>query len=87
MTIRKTLYYAFLIMWFLSSGYLFYKYSLHAGYWLNPLLLSLFCYIALIIINKGFNKLLIIMGSVYIVFALWFTWDFITDFLYFLENH
>ena len=81
MTTKKIIYYAFLLIWFISSGYLLYKYSLDAGYWLNPLLFSFSCYIAILIINKGFNKLIMFMTLFYVGFVTWFIVDLIINFL------
>lgn len=82
----KITYYIFLLIWCISSSYLLYKYSLNAGYWSTPFLFSFVTYIAIIIINKGFNKLIAMMTLFYIGFGCWFVWDMITMFMSILSG-
>lgn len=75
MKTRKSLYIITLIFWLISTLFFLYKYSLDAGYWKNPLLISAFFYIVVIVINKGFNKLIICIAVFYIGFGVWFIID------------
>lgn len=75
MNSKKIIYYTSLILWVFSSAFLVYKYSLNAGYWLVPLLISLFFYVVLIISNKGFNKLITGITLLYIAFGGKFAFD------------
>ncbi|RBP94370.1 hypothetical protein DFO70_1049 [Cytobacillus firmus] len=77
MKIKKIIYNVSLIIWFISSLYFLYKYSLNAGYWKNPLLISLFFYMVIMVIIKGFSKLIKCMTLFYIGFGVWFIINFI----------
>ncbi|MFI8687533.1 hypothetical protein [Rossellomorea sp. NPDC077527] len=63
--------YIILVFWVIATVYLFYKYSLQAGYWDQPLYASLALYFLLVIVYKGFNKMIAVLFLVYIVFGLW----------------
>lgn len=69
---KKIIYSSLLILWLLSSAYFLYKYVLDAGYWKNPLLVSLLFFVIAAITNKGLNKMLIVMALFYIGFGVWF---------------
>ncbi len=77
MKIKKIIYNISLIIWFISSLYFLYKYSLNAGYWKNPLLISLFFYMVIMVITKGFSKLIKCMTLFYVGFGVWFIINFI----------
>jgi hypothetical protein len=74
---KKEIFNITLIAWGIATLYLLYKYSLQAGYWEHPLYTSLILYIALVIINKGFNKLIASLFLVYIGLGVWFIMDFL----------
>lgn len=67
--------YIVLVLWAIATGYLFYKYSLQAGYWDKPLYISLSLYFLLVVVNKGFNKMIASLFLVYIVLGLWIIAD------------
>ncbi|WP_226675891.1 hypothetical protein [Rossellomorea aquimaris] len=71
--------YIILILWVVATVYLFYKYSLQAGYWNLPLYTSLALYFLLVIVNKGFSKLIASLFLVYFIFGLWFIVDLIVS--------
>ncbi|MET3727111.1 antibiotic biosynthesis monooxygenase (ABM) superfamily enzyme [Fictibacillus halophilus] len=59
-------------LWLMTVLYFLYKYSSGAGYWKNPLLLSIFFYILMIVLNKGFDKNIIYLSLFYILFLILF---------------
>jgi len=69
---KKIIYSSSLILWLLSTAYFLYKYALDAGYWKNPLLVSLLFFAVAAITNKGLNKVLVGMALFYIGFGVWF---------------
>lgn len=77
MKIKKIIYNISLIIWFISSLYFLYKYSLNAGYWKDPLLISLFFYMVIMVITKSFSKPIKWMTLFYIGFGVWFIFNFI----------
>lgn len=69
---KKIIYSSSLILWLLSTAYFMYKYALDAGYWKNPLLVSLLFFAVAAVSNKGLNKVLVGMALFYIGFGVWF---------------
>ena len=72
---KKIIYYTAIVFWLISTAYFIYKYSLDAGYWKNPLLISLFFYIVIIFVKRRLNLLIIGIGLFYPGFVLWFIND------------
>jgi hypothetical protein len=75
----KKLYNISVLFWgifFLITLYRFFK---NTGYWDNTILLSAGFYILAIILNKGFNKVLIYIAYGYVAFVLLFIYHLLTS--------
>lgn len=64
----KKLYSISLLLWGVFFAITLYRFFQGTGYWNNTLLLSAGCYILAVLLNKGFNKILIYITYGYVAF-------------------
>ncbi|OOE14520.1 hypothetical protein [Fictibacillus arsenicus] len=69
-----------LLLWSVFYTITLYRFFQGTGYWNNTIMLSAVFYILAIILNKGFNKLLITIALSYVSFVLIFILDLLTGF-------
>ena len=75
MQIKNLIHYTAAVLWSFSAVYLIYIYYLNAGYWKNPLYVSLLLYLIVFMSRMGFNKLNLSIFLFYTGFAIWFAAD------------
>lgn len=76
----KKLYIISLLLWSVFYTVSLYRFFQGTGYWNHTILLSVVFYILAVILNKGFNKLLIVIALSYVSFVLIFILDLLTGF-------
>lgn len=69
---KKNIYLITITLWLLTALYFIYKFASNAGYWKNPLLISVLFYILMIVLNKGIGKIEIYIGLFYVLFVIVF---------------
>ncbi|MFD1359054.1 hypothetical protein ACFQ4X_14135 [Fictibacillus halophilus] len=65
----KKLYSISLLLWGVFFAITLYRFFQGTGYWNNTILLSASFYILAVILNKGFNKILIYIAYGYVAFV------------------